>query len=131
MSSKERPTIRQRGMKPALARWNSPGSSFRCDKLPVAPTRTRTCEYFGPTPGGIFDTVFSLASRPEAPSSGRSDPAAHAGDGERMLNRESLKNLIAPPRSTRGKIRRGLRNAPKSLAERLESERRAFQCRCN
>ncbi len=35
--------MRQPGMKPAVARWNSPGSSLRCDRSPVAPTRTKTC----------------------------------------------------------------------------------------
>src|SRR3954465_15740613 len=49
MVSSETPTIRQPGMNPALARWNRPGSSFRRDRSPVAPTRTTTCGYLGPT----------------------------------------------------------------------------------
>ena len=61
-SSSDTPTMRQPGMKPALARWNSPGSSLRRARSPVAPNSTTTCGNRGPTPAGILATVFVLRS---------------------------------------------------------------------
>ncbi len=52
--------IRQPGMNPTLARWNSPGSNLRRAKSPVAPNSTTTCGNCGPTPGGILATVLVL-----------------------------------------------------------------------
>src|SRR5262249_10000881 len=48
--------IRQPGMNPARESWNRPGRSFRRDRSPVAPIRTTTWGYFGPTPAGILPT---------------------------------------------------------------------------
>ncbi len=53
--------IRHLGMKRAVMRWKSPGSSLRWERSPVAPNSTTTCGAFGPTPAGIFD----IAKAPE------------------------------------------------------------------
>jgi hypothetical protein len=50
--------MRQAGMKPELRRWNNPGNSFRRDKSPVAPTRTTTCGYRGPTFEAFFANMW-------------------------------------------------------------------------
>ena len=57
ISSSETPMIRQPGMNPALHRWNSPGSSLRRERSPVAPTSTTTCGYRGPTRDEFFATL--------------------------------------------------------------------------
>ena len=51
--------IRQAGMKPELTRWNNPGNSFRRDRSPVAPTRTTTCGYRGPTLAAFFANMWT------------------------------------------------------------------------
>jgi hypothetical protein len=52
--------MRQPGMKPELHRWNNPGNSLRRDRSPVAPTKTTTWGYRGPT----FEAFFANMSPP-------------------------------------------------------------------
>jgi len=94
------PTIRQAGMKPALTRWNIPGHSFRRDRSPVAPTRTTTCGYRGPT----FEAFFAMwpprgfverLARPPAPADCRAIALANCTDTPAQPYNEPLARRCA------------------------------------
>src|SRR5215218_5823643 len=97
MSSSETPMIRRPGMNPALARWKSPGSSLRRDRSPVAPKRTTTCGYRGPTRDDFLAKIAFLpyvAGCAEDPTRATSPGRARSAAEELLLGRPLVNRTL-------------------------------------